>query len=73
MCSVGLHTPDLEPEQTKSLLTFSVSASASPRWGNEILFIFTFLGSKYTLKIQFNLLGWCLQAGRQRELRQVVS
>lgn len=55
MCSVGLHTPDLEPEQTESLSAFSISACAVPKGGNEIVFIFTFLGSKYRLKMQFNL------------------
>lgn len=76
MCSIGLHPPNLEPEQAKSLVAISVSVCAFPKGGNEILFIFTFLGrlgSKYRFKIRFNLLGWYLQAGRQRELRRMVN
>ena len=75
MCSIGLLTPNLELEQMKSLLAISVSVCV-PQSGRCNLVYFYFLGrlgSKYTFKIWFNLLGRYLQAGRQRELRRVVN
>lgn len=67
MCCIGLCTPNLEPEQTRSLVATSASVCA---------FIFTFLrrlDSKCRFKIPLNMLGRYLQAGRQRQFRRVVS